>query len=105
MTEEESRQIRESDRESEAETEAGSGGNALLEVVPETQPAPASPSAVANGGKFLRRGRSTKGGADGPLSSVTQGIDLDGMRGHDERGEQIPQLLLLRMLPLHCSEQ
>ncbi len=75
----------------------------MLEVVPETQPAPASPSAVANGGKFFRR--SKKGGADGPLSSVTQAIDLDGMRGHDAWGEQLPQLLLLRILPWHCRKQ
>ena len=61
-------------RESEAETDAGSGGAALLEVVPETQPAPASPDAAVSveqvSQREQQREQSTQ--ANGTLSSLTQ---------------------------------
>lgn len=76
-------------RESEAETDAGSGGAALLEVVPETQPAPASPGAALSieqtSQREQQREQSTQG--NGNLSSLTQKSGLKRAAAHTQSGE------------------
>ena len=69
MIEEGARQASGTVSESEAETETGSGGDALLEVVPETQPVLASPD-IARGINLTRQ-ESKKGKASSGAQKAT----------------------------------